>query len=392
MCLPIPPHRLMVFFHFLWVVLYRMKRDLSTCFCRVMCFDFYRVIYFDCRTYAIPKAVVGIKQRTDIVGILPDSLSRSFRMAIRSFRGDFYELRLIRDRCVFAATSEGIRFLRKDGVLTAYPAEDSSIVTADELEEIVQRAVGYSAFAHEEELRQSFLTRGDGIRIGIAFSGGAGSLHIGKVNSLNIRFPVADTSVPDGVLAGLLEGLKGGLLIAGAPNTGKTTLLRSCCRFLGSGKDGRFRKVCAIDERMELAGTNDAFDLGICTDVIAGRKKHEAILTALRLLSPEVIVCDEIGSASETESILEGLNSGVLFIASIHARDLGQLLRRKQFRLLFEENVFDRIAVLDPLDKGKILNVYSYEEVADEIHRSGVAFLHGGPDGVLCQSAETSAR
>ena len=82
---------------------------------------------------------------------------------------------------------------------------------------------------------------------------------------------------------------------------------------------------------------NGAFDLGGCTDVIAGRDKREAVLTALRLLSPEVIVCDEIGSARETECLLEGLNSGVILIASMHARDLPQLARRGQFRRLFED-------------------------------------------------------
>ena len=143
---------------------------------------FFRVISASRCTYDIAKAVSTIRQRTDIDGILPDSLAQAFRLSWQRFPVEYYELRLIRDRNVFAVTSEGVRFLRKDGMLTALPEPSSCIVTADELEEIVQRSMGYSAFAHEEELRQSFLSRGDGTRIGIAFSGGAGSLHTGEIN------------------------------------------------------------------------------------------------------------------------------------------------------------------------------------------------------------------
>ncbi len=333
---------------------------------------------------------MAIRQQTDIAGILPDSLSRAVRQLFRCYQGDIYELRLIRARCVFAVTSEGLRFLRRDGGLTAAPDACSAIVTEDELEEIVQRAAGYSGFAHEEELRNSFLTRRDGTRIGIAFSGSAGSLRGGAIHSLNIRLPVASAVCLPTVLTEALSALSGGILLAGAPNTGKTTLLRACCRFLGDGGGGVYRKVCAVDERMELAGTG-AFDLGSCTDVIAGREKREAILTALRLLSPEVIVCDEIGSEKETESILEGLNSGVVFLASMHARDLTQLCRRGQFLRRFRQHVFDRVAMLDPGAKGRINRVYTYEEVADEIHWGGGPFLRGGADRGLCEYAATAA-
>ena len=136
---------------------------------------------------------------------------------------------------------------------------------------------------------------------------------------------------------------------------------------------------------------NGAFDLGCCTDVIAGRDKRESILTALRLLSPEVIVCDEIGSCRETESILEGMNSGVTFIASIHARDLSQLIRRGQFLRLFNENVFSHVVMLSPEQKGKIDRIYAYEEVSDEIHRGGSVVLRGGHDRALREYPEKTA-
>lgn len=333
----------------------------------------------------------GVKQRSDIVGVLPERLAGPIERVLRAHPGDVFELRLIRDRCAFLVCGEGLRFLSVGGVPFPEPPDDPLTAREEDLEELLDRAAGYSGFAHEEELRQSFLTRPDGTRIGIAFSGGPGRPRAG-VGSLCIRFPVAREGEPQPLLDGVLTALSGGLLIAGAPNTGKTTLLRHCCRFLSEGLGGRRRKVCAVDERRELAGANGAFDLGGCTDVIAGQDKREAILTALRLLSPEVIVCDEIGSARETECLLEGLNSGVILIASLHARDLTQLVRRQQFRRLFAENVFAHVALLAPEQKGVLRAVYDYEEVAHEIHRCGGAFLRGAADLRLAERPAEEAR
>ena len=305
---------------------------------------------------------------------------------------DVYELRLIADQCAFAVTGDGIRFLSADGHLLAAPGRDPLTVREDELEQTVERAIGYSGFAHEEELRRCFLTRPDGTRIGVAFAGGAGTLHTGRIRSLNIRLPTEGSGAPQPVLDRLLRELSGGLLIAGAPNTGKTTLLRYCCRYLGGGAGGRYRKVCVVDERMELAGASGCFRLGACTDVIAGRSKREGILTALRLFSPEVIVCDEIGSCEETDSILEGLNSGVIFIASLHAGSLSQLAARRQCVKLFGENVFADTVLLSEREKGRIAAVYTKQEVEDEIRGSARAGRRGGDGGGMCEPEEEAAR
>lgn len=312
-----------------------------------------------------------------MLGILPEALSFALKRIFEEYNGDIYELRLIGGKCVYLVTSDGIRFISEDGrLLPSIPGRPFN-VASDGLEELVERAVGYSGFAHEAELKQSFATRPDGTRIGIAFSGGEGGIKMGSISSVNIRLPVRDAEVDCPEINGLLREMNGGILLAGGPNTGKTTLLRYCCRYLANGYGGSFRKVCAIDERMELSGGDHVFDLGACTDVISGRSKQEGILTALRLLSPDVIVCDEIGSKKETDCILEGLNSGVVLIASIHANDLTQLLRREQFVSLFRENVFSHVAILAPREKGKISRIYRYEEVADEVYRYRNDFRRG---------------
>ena len=325
-----------------------------------------------------------MRQRSSITDIFPERLSVPVKRVFDSFSGDIYEIRLIENRNVFFCTSSGLKFLGAGGVMSAHPSPNGLTVHPAELEEITERAMGYSGFAHEEELRECYLTRPDGTRIGIAFSGSTGTLHAGRVTSLNIRLPVVSPDIRAPGLDNILFS-GGGLLIAGAPNSGKTTLLRYCCRALSDGASGGYRKVCAIDERGELSGGGGIYDLGACTDVIAGRRKSEAILIALRLMSPDIIVCDEIGSCEETRSILEGLNSGVSFVATMHAAELGQLILRRQFRTLFDENVFSNVVFLSQERKGTVDRVYTYREVANEIRGSGSAFRRSSSDVFDCQ-------
>jgi stage III sporulation protein AA len=44
--------------------------------------------------------------------------------------------------------------------------------------------------------------------------------------------------------------------------------------------------------------------------------EREGIQHAVRTLSPQAVVCDEIGGLAEAESILEGIHCGAKFIAA----------------------------------------------------------------------------
>lgn len=50
--------------------------------------------------------------------------------------------------------------------------------------------------------------------------------------------------------------------------------------------------MVVLDERFELSA--DGFDLGACTDILQGYPKQEGFSHAVRCLSPEYIVCDEL--------------------------------------------------------------------------------------------------
>ena len=303
---------------------------------------------------------------TKALSVFPEELKNPLAKAV-SLAPRVYELRLVADKSCYLYTDNGIRFVTKTGKSIFAPSEEMLIPTRCQLEEITDRAMGFSGFLYENELKNGYITYAGGCRIGICTDGEATAFGKGKINSLAIRIPLYSETKPPEILDSLIAAMSQGLLIAGAPSSGKTTLLRYTAKKLSDGITGDYRKICVIDERKELS---DGWDLGFCTDVICGKSKHSAILHAVRLLSPHFIVCDEIGTIEETRAILEGLNCGVVFVASMHAGSLRELIRRKQFRMLFDENVFGNIVFLSAKAPGVIEKIYSHEEVTDEIHRS----------------------
>lgn len=300
-----------------------------------------------------------------VLSVFPERLSFPIRRAHEGEKG-IQEIRLVLERAVYFHGTAGIGFVSDGGCVTKYPSKNPLVPKENELEEIVQRALGYSGFMRESELFGGYISYGGGIRIGLSCDGENDFMGRGKIISLCIRIPFVKNEFTRVPFESLLR-FETGLLIAGPPSSGKTTLLKALSSYLADGRDGIFRKVCIVDQRGELF--SDALK-GRTLDVIRGKEKAAAISHAVRVLSPQYIICDEIGSERESESLLEGLNSGVRFICSMHAPGLEGLIRRPQFRVLFRENVFDRVAVLSPFRVGEIEEIYSYDEVEREISRT----------------------
>ena len=304
-----------------------------------------------------------------VLSLFPERLKNVLNDVPLFFDGMVYEIRLHANSGVYFSTDSGIKFLNSNGRLTAIKGEFCYICTGEELREIVNKACSYSVFAHQNELSRGYVTYLSGIRIGVISAKTPDGFSLSGVTGLNIRLPFNGLFCENEQLKHLLVTMNTGLLIAGAPSSGKTTMLKSCCRFLSSGQNGCFKKICVIDERNELSESVFFDGQGASLDIISGYDKRDAIERALRLFSPDIIVCDEIGGEEEIKGILSGLNSGVKFIATIHAADLTQICRRRQFRELFRENVFDSVVFLSQTNPGNIKNIYSYEVIEDAIHK-----------------------
>ncbi|MEG0663719.1 MAG: hypothetical protein RR483_01310, partial [Clostridia bacterium] len=135
-------------------------------------------------------------------------------------------------------------------------------------------------------------------------------------------------------------------------SSGKTTILRS----IGFELSKQYCGVCFIDERKELI-IDDYNYLNKNIDIIRGIKKEKAMEIALRVLSPQIIICDEIGTVAESEIIINALNGGAHCIASAHGNDINTILKRPQIKLLIESYAFSKVIFLNEKEIGKIKNI-----------------------------------
>ncbi|MCI9272815.1 MAG: stage III sporulation protein AA [Clostridiales bacterium] len=294
------------------------------------------------------------------------------------------EIRLRAGRPVTVCGGLQSHFITPEGVPSAWGTPGLLTVTPEDLSETFRIMCDYSVYSYQNDIKNGFVTINGGHRVGLC---GTAVFHHGEmtgirdISSLNIRISRQIYGAADGLLE--CWNKTGGLLLAGAPCSGKTTILRDLARQLSTGSTGTMRKVVVVDERGELSGTCSGVchnDLGL-SDVLNGYQKGEGILQAVRCLSPDVVVCDEVGNLSDISAIEEGLNAGVEMIASIHAGSLEELFRRKQARRLLETGAFTQVALLKTSrSPGGIQGVY---KVGDEDVKAGGMYFDdcGGSRG-----------
>lgn len=226
------------------------------------------------------------------------------------------------------------------------------VVNKSEIEYIFENVCEHSVYAYQDEINNGFITLKNGSRVGIcgtAVKEGGRMISVKRISSLNFRVSQDFYGCADSIIT----KCKRNIIIAGPPTSGKTTMLRDISRTLS--KKGM--KVCVVDERMELGGTSDEYDLGVMTDCLKGYDKAYGISLAIRTLSPQVIIFDEIGSMDECESVFECLNAGVNVITSVHCYSKQQFLRRPVCKRLIESGFFENVVFLGN-EAGRIEFVY----------------------------------
>ncbi len=213
-------------------------------------------------------------------------------------------------------------------------------LSAGEIAQTLKQMCGGSLYAYAETINQGYLTLEGGIRVGVCGSAateGGRIIGVNSITGLTVRIPHA-VNVPTQPLLGILSALSSsaGLLLYSPPGVGKTTLLRNLAKLLSSPAFGQCTVV--VDSREELAWTLDGEDLEL--DVLVGYPRALGIEIAVRSLSAQVILCDEIGSVADAEAILSAANCGVPLVATAHARTVQELLRRPPLRRLHDAHVF----------------------------------------------------
>lgn len=287
--------------------------------------------------------------------ILCDELKAVAALIPEKKKAGIQEIRLRIGKPVTLTDGTSAMFVEGSGRILYSMSDKAFIATRRNVFDTFRRLCGYSVYSCQDEIRNGFITVKGGHRVGLC---GTASVKDGRISavsdisSLNIRISRQIIGCADELIKGLCP-LGGGVLIVGAPSTGKTTLLRDLARSLSIGSGCRIMRTAVIDERGELSGTyqGTAFnDLGLC-DILNGYPKGEGIIHAVRALSPQVIICDELGTEEDCRAVSQGFNSGAAVIASIHASSLEELYRRPQTEALLKTGAFRTAVVLSSPDR-----------------------------------------
>ncbi|MGN0796586.1 MAG: ATPase, T2SS/T4P/T4SS family [Christensenellales bacterium] len=225
--------------------------------------------------------------------------------------------------------------------------DDNEVATLYDLQYVIDKACTASLYAFDDEITQGFITTAGGIRIGISGQGvvkGGKLSAIKNFSSICIRVP-KDVKDYSSKVERVLNNFDNTIIFS-KPGLGKTTLLRNMIRQLSN----QGNNVLVLDERMEIAG--DCFDLGECSDVVAGVPKNLAYANHIKSMRPDVIATDEIFSEQEVDCILDSVRSGVKVLATVHADDLGVLLSDKVYGALLDKfRYFVHIDSIGHVDK-----------------------------------------
>jgi stage III sporulation protein AA len=234
----------------------------------------------------------------------------------------------------------------EEGVYSRLYEDGKQVIANKELlDAVMSLASGNSMYAVSDLLLSGYLSCEGGVRVGVGGEGvreGGRVAAVKNINSVCIRIP----HQIKGCLAsyGQVVKMPANTLIVSRPGAGKTTYLRELTRLVSnSGKN-----CLLIDERGELAACRDGvpmLDVGDSTDIFTAIPKAVAYENAVRSMSPEIIVTDEIFGEKEIEAVADIARAGVLVFASVHAKYIAARRGNKLYKELLD--MFRYVFLLD---------------------------------------------
>ena len=295
----------------------------------------------------------------DIISYMPDGIRPALRDVLTARVDSVQEitLRLSLPLCIYCTGKR--YYLTSSGVSEKH--DDSGVIctSPEDIHSVFMRLCDYSVYSKQEQINSGYLTASHGVRVGIC---GTGVIKDGRIENirnittLSFRVPREVRDCSERMLS-LMEPLRG-MLICSPPSGGKTTMLRDMARRLSY-----IYRVTVIDERGELSASGQGrtgFELGF-SDIYINVPKGEAVVNSVRSLSPDIIICDEIGDRRDADSVSYALRCGAAFIASVHASSLDDLRARAVTRELLDSGAFGYIVMLgDRTSPGTVKHIYEW--------------------------------
>ena len=308
-----------------------------------------------------------------VLEYLPERLRQSLNQLPLLWRGQLSEIRLRSERPIQLNGNGQNYFLSTRCRPLFTPEMDSLRCSAEEINETFRRLCEYSVYSYQRQICSGYITLRGGHRVGLcgtAIYKDGQCTGLRDISAINLRIARTVPGAADDLFRGMPQLMhNGSILIAGAPNTGKTTMLRDFARQLSAGVRCEAQRVTVVDERGELAmmfhGVSQAGEDFLC-DVLDAVPKAEGIRMAVRALSPQIIVCDEVSTEEEASAILSGVHTGVRFALSVHASCRKELWRRPVIRRLLSSGAFDAVALLADGKPGQLAEIVQAGEYIAE--------------------------
>ena len=301
-----------------------------------------------------------VKELSQAAAVLPERLRKAVLSLPDAVAAQTLEVRLYAASPVRLVTTDAPLFLYPDGTTDLAPKKTAVSASSSEIEETVLRACGFSLHTVQKELSAGFLPLPGGHRLGVC--GKAVRDADGKVrtvtdfSSLNLRIAHFLPDTADRLCETLFSKTLSSVILAGPPLCGKTTMLRALAHRLSTGACGCYYRVSVVDTRQEFS------PLPFC-DVLRGREKADSIECALRTLSPQRIICDEIADAGEVHALSRGFSAGCACAVSVHVGSEKELMTRAPFRALVQTGQFSHIVFPDRHAPGNISCIRPLQEL-----------------------------
>ncbi len=282
---------------------------------------------------------------------ISDKIKRTLQFIPDDIKHDCEEIRLRIKKPVCLTIGGNVMFVCKNSAVSTVLPPDPLIATKEIINESLALLCNNSVYLHENEIKQGFVSLTDGNRAGVCGVFNAEGMLV-SVSSINIRIARQIFDCAKNILPYATDGL----LVAGPPGSGKTTILRDLIRLLSNGEGGRYYRVAVIDSRREISG-GGKLDTGVNTDIFYTTDKSIGAQMAIRTMFPNFIAFDEIGTTAELDSIKVCFNAGVGIITTTHCKCKEDLFRRQiprdiikcgaiKYVALLEENTHKKIQIL----------------------------------------------
>ena len=302
-----------------------------------------------------------------IKSLLPSSVSNALSRLDKAVLDRISEIRLRKDGITTLTIDGKNQILTLSGI--THEIRNGIKCSSAEIEDFIYRFCKCSVYSHENTLSDFYIVN-DGIRAGLAGEAiyqNGNLTGIGNVQSVCIRLPhhienCSETLMNHIKRNGFYDG--SGILVISSPGVGKTTLLRDLAIKLSCDKEFGFKRVCVIDERREIY--MDKIFSECCIDFLSGMDKIKGLEISCRVLSPQIIICDEISGPEECEKITRQKNTGVTFIASLHSQNPHDAMKKDYIRKMFEEKVFSHIYLLERHGTKVTGSIFDYKDLSDD--------------------------